>query len=238
MSENMRHTILIVEDELDIQEMIAFNLRQEGYRVFCSTSGEDGLDKVKSKRPHLVLLDLMLPGINGLEVLRQIRRDSELEETRVLLLTAKSEEADVVAGLELGADDYVTKPFSNRILLARVHTLLRRWGEGSQKSQEEVIDTGTLVIHPGRREVKHGERNIDLTASEFKALHLLARRPGWVFSRYQIVDGVHGPGHAVTGRAIDVMMVSLRKKLGDASDLIETVRGVGYRFREKVGETA
>ena len=180
----------------------------------------------------------MLPGINGLEVLRQIRRDSELEETRVLLLTAKSEEADVVAGLELGADDYVTKPFSNRILLARVHTLLRRWGEGSQKSQEEVIDTGTLVIHPGRREVKHGERNIDLTASEFKALHLLARRPGWVFSRYQIVDGVHGPGHAVTGRAIDVMMVSLRKKLGDASDLIETVRGVGYRFREKVGETA
>jgi two-component system phosphate regulon response regulator PhoB len=147
------------------------------------------------------------------------------------MLTAKGEEADVVAGLELGADDYMTKPFSHRILLARVRTLLRRWGE-QQSAQDNVIDINGLSIHPGRCDVKYNEQSIELTASEFKALHLLARRPGWVFSRYQIVDGVHGPGHAVTGRAIDVMMVSLRKKLGDAAELIETVRGVGYRFRE------
>jgi two-component system phosphate regulon response regulator PhoB len=231
VSDSIRHTILIVEDELDIQEMLAYNLRQEGYRVFCSSSGEDGLDKIRSKHPHLVLLDLMLPGINGLEVCRRVRRDSELEDVRILMLTAKGEEADVVAGLELGADDYMTKPFSHRILLARVRTLLRRWGE-QQSAQDNVIDINGLSIHPGRCDVKYNEQSIELTASEFKALHLLARRPGWVFSRYQIVDGVHGPGHAVTGRAIDVMMVSLRKKLGDAAELIETVRGVGYRFRE------
>ena len=226
-----RYTILIVEDELDIQEMLTYNLRQEGYRVFCSSTGEEGLDKIKNKHPHLVLLDLMLPGINGLEVCRRVRKDSELDDVRILMLTAKGEEADIVSGLELGADDYITKPFSNRILLARIHTLLRRWGE-QQAPDDNVIDISGLTIHPGRCDVRFQDRSIDLTASEFKALHLLARRPGWVFSRYQIVDGVHGPGHAVTGRAIDVMMVSLRKKLGAASEYIETVRGVGYRSRE------
>jgi two-component system, OmpR family, alkaline phosphatase synthesis response regulator PhoP len=230
-NETIRYTILIVEDELDIQEMLSFNLRQEGYRVFCSSSGEEGLEKVRSKHPHLVLLDLMLPGMNGLEVCRKIRRDNDLEDVRILMLTAKGEEADLVTGLELGADDYVTKPFSNRILLARIRTLLRRWGE-NQGGEDQVIDISNLQIHPGRCEVRYKNQNIDLTASEFKALHLLARRPGWVFSRYQIVDGVHGPGHAVTGRAIDVMMVSLRKKLGEGADLVETVRGVGYRFSE------
>lgn len=230
-NEDIRHTILIVEDELDIQEMLSYNLRQEGYRIFCSSSGEDGLDKVKNKHPHLVILDLMLPGINGLEVCRRIRKESELEDVRILMLTAKSEEADVVAGLELGADDYITKPFSNRILLARVRSLLRRWGEQASH-EDDVIEVNGMSIHPGRCDVRYKDQSIELTASEFKALHLLARRPGWVFSRYQIVDGVHGPGHAVTGRAIDVMMVSLRKKLGEAADLIETVRGVGYRFRE------
>ena len=230
-NETIRHTILIVEDELDIQEMLSYNLRQEGYRIFCSGSGEDGLEKVRSKHPHLVLLDLMLPGMNGLEVCRRIRKDSEFEDVRILMLTAKGEEADMVAGLELGADDYLTKPFSNRILLARVRTLLRRWGE-PQGGEEQFIDVAGLQIHPGRCEVIYKGQSIDLTASEFKALHLLARRPGWVFSRYQIVDGVHGPGHAVTGRAIDVMMVSLRKKLGAGAELVETVRGVGYRFCE------
>lgn len=230
-SPETRYTILIVEDELDIQEMLSYNLRQEGYRVFTSSTGEDGLDKIQNKHPHLVLLDLMLPGINGLEVCRRVRKNSELEDVRILMLTAKGEEADIVTGLELGADDYITKPFSNRVLLARVRSLLRRWGE-QQAPEDNVIDINGLTIHPGRCDVRFQDASIDLTASEFKALHLLARRPGWVFSRYQIVDGVHGPGHAVTGRAIDVMMVSLRKKLGEAADYIETVRGVGYRFRE------
>jgi two-component system phosphate regulon response regulator PhoB len=173
----------------------------------------------------------MLPGINGLEVCRRIRKNEELEDVRILMLTAKGEDIDVVTGLELGADDYMGKPFSNHVLLARIRSLLKRWGQGKSKP-EGIINIQGLTIHPGRREVNFNDQSIELTASEFKALHLLAQRPGWVFSRYQIVDGVHGAGHSVTGRAIDVLIVSLRKKLGDASDLIETVRGVGYRFRE------
>lgn len=232
MSEEQRQTILIIEDEIDIQEMISFNLRQEGYRVFCSSSGEDGLEKAKSKTPHLIVLDLMLPGLNGLEICRRIRKDSDLDEVKIIMLTAKSEESDVVLGLELGADDYVTKPFSNKILLARIHSLLRRGMAKREKASEEVIQFDDLVIHPGRREVLLKDHAVELTSSEFKALHLMARRPGWVFTRYQIVDGVHGVGHIVTGRAIDVMLVSLRKKLGDYATCIETVRGVGYRFKQ------
>lgn len=232
MNEETRKTILIIEDELDIQEMLAFNLRKEGFRVFCSSSGEDGIDKAVDKHPHLILLDLMLPGINGLEVCRRIRREAELDDTKVLMLTAKSEEADVVSGLELGADDYVTKPFSNRILLARINSLLRRGESEHATPKQEVMEFDGLSIHPGRHEVLINNSPIDLTSSEFKALNFLANRPGWVFSRYQIVDGVHGPGHVVTGRAIDVLMVSLRKKLGDFSSCIETVRGVGYRFKQ------
>jgi two-component system, OmpR family, alkaline phosphatase synthesis response regulator PhoP len=232
MTEEQRKTILIIEDEVDIQEMLSFNLRNEGFRVLCSTSGEEGLQKVEERKPNIVLLDLMLPGINGLEVCRRIRRQPELDSTKVIMLTAKSEEVDVVSGLELGADDYVTKPFSNRILLARINTLLRRDGGGTQAPEEEVLAFKGMQIHPGRHEVMLDSEGVELTSSEFKALQLMASRPGWVFSRYQIVDGVHGPGHVVTGRTIDVMMVSLRKKLRDYSSCIETVRGVGYRFKQ------
>lgn len=228
--EPTRQTILVIEDELDIQDIISYSLRKEGYRVFCSNTGEEGLSKVKTKRPHLVVLDLMLPGIDGLEVCRCIRNEKELSETRVLMLTAKSEETDIVTGLEIGADDYLSKPFSNRELLARIRSLLRRWGQQQNNSDEVIISNG-FNIHPGRRQVFFNDKNIDLTSSEFKALLLLAKKPGWVFSRNQIVDGVHGPGHTITTRAIDVMMVSLRKKLGDGSKLIETVRGAGYRFK-------
>jgi two-component system phosphate regulon response regulator PhoB len=230
MDESIRQTILIIEDEIDIQDIISYSLRKEGYRVFCSDTGEDGFDKVKTKKPHLVILDLMLPGIDGLEVCRRIRSEKNLRETRVLMLTAKSEETDIVTGLEVGADDYLSKPFSNRELLARIRSLLRRWSQ-QQNDNEEVISGNGFNIHPGRREVLFNGKNIDLTTSEFKALQLLAKKPGWVLSRDQIVDGVHGPGHAITTRAIDVMMVSLRKKLGDGSKFIETVRGAGYRFK-------
>lgn len=232
MNDETRKTILIIEDELDIQEMLSFNLRKEGFRVFASSSGEDGVEKALDKHPHLILLDLMLPGINGLEVCRRIRREADLDETKILMLTAKSEEADVVTGLELGADDYVTKPFSNRILLARINSLLRRGEIDNTNTQQDIMEFQGLTIHPGRHEVLIDGAPVELTSSEFKALHFLANRPGWVFSRYQIVDGVHGPGHVVTGRAIDVLIVSLRKKLGDFASCIETVRGVGYRFKQ------
>jgi len=232
MSEDQRKTILIIEDELDIQEMLAFNLRNEGFRVLCSVSGEEGFHKAVEKMPHLILLDLMLPGINGLEVCRRLRRNPELDSIKVIMLTAKSEEADIVSGLELGADDYVTKPFSHRVLLARINSLLRRESTNSSSAEEEVLEFKGLKIHPGRHEILADGESVDLTSSEFKALQIMASRPGWVFSRYQIVDGVHGPGHVVTGRTIDVLMVSLRKKLHGYSSCIETVRGVGYRFRQ------
>ena len=232
MSEDQRKTDLIIEDELDIQEMLAFNLRNEGFRVLCSVSGEEGFDKAVEKMPHLILLDLMLPGINGLEVCRRLRRNPELDSIKVIMLTAKSEEADIVSGLELGADDYVTKPFSHRGLLARINSLLRRESTNSSSAEEEVLEFKGLKIHPGRHEILADGESVDLTSSEFKALQIMASRPGWVFSRYQIVDGVHGPGHVVTGRTIDVLMVSLRKKLHGYSSCIETVRGVGYRFKQ------
>jgi two-component system phosphate regulon response regulator PhoB len=232
MSAELRKSILVIEDEPDIQEMLAFNLRNEGFRVFCSDSGEDGLSKAVDKNPNLILLDLMLPGINGMEVCRRLRRQPDLDDTKVIMLTAKSEEIDVVSGLELGADDYVTKPFSHRILLARVNSLLRRSAPEKSSFEEAVLDFNGLQIHPGRHEVLVDGQMVELTSSEFKALQLLASRPGWVFSRYQMVDGVHGPGHAVTGRAIDVLIVSLRKKLKHFSACIETVRGVGYRFKQ------
>jgi two-component system, OmpR family, alkaline phosphatase synthesis response regulator PhoP len=232
MQEGQRKTILIIEDELDIQEMITFNLRNEGFRVLCSGSGEDGLDKAEKRLPEMILLDLMLPGINGLEVCRRIRRNKELDDTKIIMLTAKGEEADVVSGLELGADDYVTKPFSNRVLLARIHALFRRDVASTEMEVGEVLEFDGLSIHPGRHEVLVDQAPVELTSSEFKALYLMASRPGWVFSRYQIVDGVHGPGHVVTGRTIDVLMVSLRKKLQRFSACIETVRGAGYRFKQ------
>ena len=230
MKEFIRHTIVIIEDEPDIQDILSHSLRKEGFRVFSANNGEDGFKKTQDKHPHLVVLDLMLPGINGLEVCHKIRRNKDLQDTLILMLTAKSEETDIVTGLEVGADDYLTKPFSTRELLARIRSLLRR----REQQHEEVNDSVSicdLEIHPGRREVSYMNKSIDLTSSEFKALHLLSKKPGWVFSRDQIVDGVHGPGYAVTSRSIDVMMVSLRKKLGEASNFIETVRGVGYRLK-------
>lgn len=223
-------SILIIEDEPDIQEMIAFNLQQDGYHVTSSMSGEEGLQLIIRNQPDLVLLDLMLPGIDGLEVCKKVRSNTELNNVNIIMLTAKGEEADIVTGLEMGADDYMTKPFSPRILLARVKSVLRRNEENGIEDEKLIIFN--LSIHPKRREVLYQGQKIELTESEFKTLYFLAKRPGWVFTRYQIVDAVHGHGHPITERAIDVMMVSLRKKMGEASKYIETVRGVGYRFKE------
>jgi two-component system phosphate regulon response regulator PhoB len=223
--------ILVVDDEEDILELVGYNLRREGYRVQCVASGEEALESVRAKQPDLVLLDLMLPGKDGLAVCRTLKADPATKQVAIVMLTAKGEEADIVAGLELGADDYVTKPFSPRVLLARVRAVLRR-KSAPPVDEEAPVTVGELTVDPRRHEVMAGEERVELTATEFRMLHALARRPGWVFTRYQIVDVARGPDAMVTDRSVDVHIVSLRRKLGELSRYIETVRGVGYRLRE------
>jgi two-component system phosphate regulon response regulator PhoB len=226
-----KEKILVVDDEEDIIELLRFNLSREGYQVSSATSGEEALTLIRSEMPSLLLLDLMLPGMDGLEVTRRLKSNPSTMNIPIVMLTAKGEEPDIVAGLELGADDYVTKPFSPRILVARVRAVLRR------KLMELTEETSSfqihdLVIHPGRHEVLLDGRAVELTYTEFAILDHLARRPGWVFTRYQIVDAVRGTDYPVTDRSVDVQIVGLRKKLGPAGKYIETVRGVGYRFKE------
>ena len=227
-----RQSVLVVEDEEDIMEVIRFNLEKEGYEVNQALSGEKALQVIENNLPSLVLLDLMLPGINGLDLCRIFKQNDRTKAIPVIMLTAKSEDADIVAGLEMGAEDYITKPFSPRVLLARVRTVLRR-RESGVKDDSSVIQVEGMQIHPGRHEVTMGDNVVDLTPSEFRILHYLARRPGWVYSRDQIIDAIRGHGYVVTDRAIDVQVVGLRKKLGDYGKLIETVRGIGYRFRDR-----
>ena len=227
-----RQSVLVVEDEEDIMEVIRFNLEKEGYEVASALSGEKALQVIENNLPSLVLLDLMLPGINGLDLCRIFKQNDRTKAIPVIMLTAKSEDADIVAGLEMGAEDYIIKPFSPRVLLARVRTVLRR-RETGVKDDSSVIQVDGMQIHPGRHEVTMGENVVDLTPSEFRILHYLARRPGWVYSRDQIIDAIRGHGYVVTDRAIDVQVVGLRKKLGDYGKFIETVRGIGYRFRDR-----
>jgi two-component system alkaline phosphatase synthesis response regulator PhoP len=225
--------ILIIEDEEDIRELMAYNLAREGYRTTAAGTGEDGLRAARAQKPDLVILDLMLPGMDGLEVARLLKGGKETGSIPVMMVTARGEEADIVAGLELGADDYVVKPFSPRVLLARVRALLRRRSAGESGEEKEGIRRGELLIHPGRRQASLNGVPLDLTFTEFNLLLFLARRPGWVFTRSQIVDAVRGEGYHVTDRAVDVHVLGLRRKLSPRGDLIETVRGVGYRFREQ-----
>jgi len=222
--------IVIVEDDADIQELIRYNLAKEGFRVTTCDSGEEALARIPQQLPDLVLLDLMLPGISGLDVCRDLRRTPATQSLPIIMLTAKSEEPDIVAGLELGADDYVTKPFSPRVLLARVRALLRRQATADAPTAT-ILRRGDIEIDTDRHQVVLAGTPLDLTYTEFSVLELLVRRAGIVFSRYQIVDAVKGEDYPVTDRSVDVQIVGLRKKLGDHSDLIETVRGVGYRFR-------
>lgn len=222
--------ILVVDDEEGILELISFNLTKEGYDVICTPTGEKALDVIGTERPDLVVLDLMLPGINGLEVAKTLKNDPGTRDIPIVMLTAKGEEADIVAGLELGADDYVTKPFSPRILAARVKAVLRR-KSADPSDESEAVKIHKLVIHPGRREVLVDDQPVTLTFTEFGILSYLAHRPGWVFTRSQIVDQVKGSEYFVTDRSVDVQIVGLRRKLGSAGSYIETVRGVGYRLK-------
>ena len=226
-----KERILVVDDEEDILELVRYNLAREGYHVAGALSGEDALRKARSQAFDLIVLDLMLPGIDGLEVTKILKANEKTRHIPIVMLTAKGEEADIVTGLELGADDYITKPFSPRVLIARVRTARRR---KTAKADDDtaVVQIHELEIHPGRRSVVAKGTALDLTYTEFQVLYILARRPGWVFTRYQIVDGVRGDDYPVTERSVDVQIVGLRKKLGSYGKYIETVRGVGYRFRE------
>ncbi len=224
-----KSTLLLVEDEHDLRELLSFTLTREGFRVTAVETGEQGLEECGTAAPDLIVLDLMLPGIDGLEVCRRLKARPETAAVPVVMLTAKGEEADVVAGLELGADDYVTKPFSPRVLTARLKAVLRRRSEKPAEDDGQ-IRVGGLLIRPDRHEVIIHDRKVDLTATEFKLLTLLARRPGRVFTRAQIIESIHGQMTAVTDRSVDVQVLTLRRKLGDKGDVVQTVRGVGYRL--------
>ena len=226
-----KEKILIVDDEEDILELLRFNLLREGYNVSCAASGEEALRLAQSEIPDLLVQDLMLPGIDGLEVTKILKNDSRTKDIPIVMLTAKGEEADIVTGLELGADDYITKPFSPRVLVARVRAVLRRKVK-EYKEETPVLRIHDIVIHPGRHEVLVNDKPVQLTLTEFGILNYLARRPGWVFTRSQIMDAVKGEDYFVTDRSVDVQIVGLRKKLCNAGKYIETVRGVGYRFKE------
>jgi len=204
-----RTRILVVDDEPDILELVQYNLSKDNYDVMGVESGEEALAQVHATPPDLIVLDLMLPGVDGLEVCRVLKRDTRTAAIPIVMLTARGEEADMVAGLELGADDYLTKPFSPRVLLARIRAVLRR--------HSTTPIAADVVL---------------LTPTEFRVLHLLARRPGWVFTRNQIIAAAQGEDVSVTERSVDVHIVSLRRKLGTVGDTIETIRGVGYRLQE------
>ena len=227
----LHHNILVVDDEEDLLELVRYTLAKEGHSVTCVDTGEKAVDSVRQSLPDLIVLDLMLPGIDGLEVCRRLKGDLKTREVPIIMLTAKSEERDVITGLDGGADDYVTKPFSPRVLLARVKSLMRRKDAELRTQHDTIIQIRELVIHPGRHEVKLQGESINLTYTEFALLQFLAKRPGWAYSRSQIVDAVKGEDYPVTERSVDVQVAGLRKKLGSFGGNIETVRGVAYRFR-------
>ena len=222
--------ILIVEDEFDILKLIEFNIKKEGFDVIAVSDGESAIKEVRANKPDLILLDLMLPGISGLDVCHLIQKDTELSQIPILMLTAKGEESDVVRGLEAGADDYVIKPFSVKVLLARIKALLRRDVSQDADKQKAPLVFDGLSIHAGKRIVKVDGKMIDLTYMEFQILFTLASHSNWVYTRTQLIDEIRGDNYIVTDRSIDFQVVGLRKKLGEASKYIKTVRGVGYRF--------
>ena len=227
-----KETILIVDDEDDILELIKFNLKGEGYNILQAMTGEEAIKIAKQSGPDLMVLDLMLPGIDGLDVTRHLKKNDATTDIPIVMLTAKGEESDIVTGLELGANDYISKPFSPRELTARIRAILRRRQKSNAEAPVRIRQEGDMVIDRAKHRVTIKGEIIELTLSEFELLSFLAEKKGWVFTRGQIVDAIHGENYAVTERSIDVIIVGLRKKLGSYSSCIETVRGVGYRFKE------
>ncbi len=227
-----KHTAIVVEDEEDILEVIRFNLEREGYRVVPVKDGEEAVRRVRRDAPDIVLLDLMLPGLDGLEVCRRLKADEVTRDVPIVMVTAKGEESDVVLGLGLGADDYIVKPFSPRELVARINAVLRRGPVREGKSGKERIVRDGLVVDIARHEVKIDDEPVTLTATEMRLLHFLACHPGRVFTRDHLLSRVIGEHAIVVDRNIDVHVGAIRRKLGRCRDHIETVRGVGYRFRD------
>ncbi|MBA59030.1 MAG: DNA-binding response regulator [Gammaproteobacteria bacterium] len=224
--------VVVVEDEPDIVEVVSYNLKREGYTVTSKNRGDEGLNLIRNQLPDIVILDLMLPGLDGLSICQQMKSDPSTREIPIIIISAKGEESDVVIGLEMGADDYLAKPFSPRELLARIKAVLRR-GTARKENDSQRVVIRELVIDVARHEVKIGDLSINLTSTEFKILYALASSRGRAFSREQLLNQVIGLGVVVVDRNIDVHIRSVRKKLGkEYSSMIETIRGVGYRFVE------
>lgn len=226
-------TVLLIEDEEDITELISYHAQKEGYKISAVGSGEDAITHLTSEElPDLILLDLMLPGMTGIDICRTLKANPKWVHIPVIMVSAKNEESDVVRGLEIGAEDYIEKPFSPKVLMVRIKKVLDRQTEQVTENEKKIKIVGDLKIDTIKREVKYKNKKIDLTYSEFQALEKMAEKPGWVFTRIQIVQAIHGNSYITTDRTVDVMIVGIRKKLGEGSSIIETVRGVGYRIKE------
>jgi two-component system phosphate regulon response regulator PhoB len=232
-----RPTVLIVEDEPEIAELVQFHVQREGMTTRLATTGRQALDRVREEEPDLVILDLMLPDLDGLEVCRRLRQKAETRHIPIVMVTAKGEEADIVAGIELGADDYVTKPFSPRVLIARIKAVLRRREQNADGTTDPegriILGAGRLVVDTRRHTVTVDGAAVELTLTEFGLLNYLSQRPGFVRTRDQIISAVHGKSTVLSSRTVDVHVTALRRKLGEAAPMIETVRGVGYRLADQ-----
>ena len=237
ISTNDQNKILLIEDDPDIAELVEYNLRREGYQVVMSADGQEGLDLAKRQTPRLIVLDLMLPGLDGLSICQQLRNNSSTARVPIIMLTAKSEESDVVVGLEIGADDYLIKPFSPRELVARVKAILRRQRNqiddpNGSKESAAPLQVGPIAIDSERHEVFHRSNPLTLTLAEYRLLSTLISRPGRVFTREQLLEKITGGEAYVIDRNVDVHIRAIRKKLGDDAGFIITVRGIGYKCRE------
>ncbi|MHC4952769.1 MAG: response regulator [Planctomycetota bacterium] len=228
----MTRRILVVEDEIDLLEAVSFALKKEGLKPIRAGSGEQALELVEETRPDLVLLDLMLPGMDGLEVCRRLRANEQTARIPIIMVTAKAEETDAIIGLGVGADDYIRKPYGLKELVARVRAVLRRAQEPAETGAR-IIEAGDLQVDPSRHEVTISGQPVTLTATEFRLLHHLVRNRGRVYTRAQLLDHVVGNDVIVIERNIDVHISALRRKLGEEGVRIETIRGVGYKFSER-----
>ncbi|MBN1799412.1 MAG: response regulator [Spirochaetales bacterium] len=229
-----KETILVIEDEKDIRELITYNLNREGYKATGAADGTKALLAIGAHTPDLIVLDLMLPGIDGLDLCRQLKANENTVQIPIIMVTAKGEEEDIIKGLEMGADDYITKPFSPKILAARVKAVLRRKQQEKLEVEikEKSIHVHNLLIDPAKHKVLIEDKEVELTLTEFRILYYLASKPGWVCTRYQIVEATRGKDYFVTDRSVDVLIFGLRNKMGKYGSYIETVRGIGYRFKE------
>jgi two-component system phosphate regulon response regulator PhoB len=226
-----KEVVLIIEDDPEIQELLFHSMSGERWKLLQAKSGEDGLKILKDEKVNCILLDIMLPGIDGLKVLKKIKEIDHCRGIPVIMTTAKGEEADIVTGLELGADDYVVKPYSPKVLIARVRTAFRRQEERGKNETVTVWQQGKLALDAARHTAFYGDKQLDLFATEFALLKHFLSNPEIVFSRNQIIEAIKGHDYPVTDRSVDVQILGLRKKLGKAGDMIETIRGVGYRLR-------